>query len=72
MKVYYEKYIAIVLPNSDCNSSNCATVLYTVQVGYLGKTKNGLFSFAAVGVVHHHASTEARPHGLGCDELQLG
>lgn len=30
-----------------------------------------LFSLAAVGVVHHHASAEACSHGLCCDKFQL-
>lgn len=30
-----------------------------------------LFSFTAVGIIYHHASTEACFHGLCCDQLQL-
>lgn len=30
-----------------------------------------LFSLAAVGVVHHHSTTEAGSHCLRCDKLKL-
>lgn len=31
-----------------------------------------LFGLAAVGVIHHHAASETCPHGLTCNQLQLG
>lgn len=41
--------------------------------GGMVKASSGhwLFRLTAVGVIYHHASAEARFHGLCCDQLQL-